>query len=326
MGKYKYLLLFLVTAIALFFVAFWPDMNKEKKEPEKELTPMEELAAIEVPELPDKEKPKVPPLAKVWNINKVKRGAVVKGLDAIKGGILIDATKGDILWAKNENDPLEIASMTKMMTTLLALEADERGEAKLDGMVNVSAAASKIGGSQVYLAEKEKFTLGELLKCVMIMSANDAAFAVAETLGGNVDEFVAMMNKRAGQLGMKSTKFNNPHGLPQKGANNKSSALDMAMLARELLKYPKLLEWTSTKLDTFRDGKFQLSNRNSLVGRCQGVDGMKTGFYAQAGYCVTATCLRNDRRMIAVIIGAPSKKERDDAVKNLLNWGYQQKL
>ena len=316
MGKYKYLLLFLVTAIALFFVAFWPDMKKEKKEPEKELTPMEELAAIEVPELPDKEKPKVPPLAKVWNINKVKRGAVVKGLDAIKGGILIDATKGDILWAKNENDPLEIASMTKMMTTLLALEADERGEAKLDGMVNVSAAASKIGGSQVYLAEKEKFTLG----------ANDAAFAVAETLGGNVDEFVAMMNKRAGQLGMKSTKFYNPHGLPQKGANNKSSALDMAMLARELLKYPKLLEWTSTRLDTFRDGKFQLSNRNSLVGRCQGIDGMKTGFYAQAGYCVTATCLRNDRRMIAVIIGAPSKKERDDAVKNLLNWGYQQKL
>ncbi len=326
MGKYKYLLLFLVTAIALFFVAFWPDMKKEKKGPEKELTPMEELAAIEVPELPSKEKPKVPPLAKVWNINKVKRGAVIKGLDNVKGGILIDATKGDILWAKNENDPLEIASMTKMMTTLLALEADERGEAKLDGMVLVSAAASKIGGSQVYLAEKEKFTLGDLLKCVMIMSANDAAFAVAETLGGTADDFVGMMNKRAGQLGMKSTKFFNPHGLPQKGANNKSSALDMAMLARELLKYPKLLEWTSTRLDTFRDGKFQLSNRNSLVGRCQGVDGMKTGFYAQAGYCVTATCLRNDRRMIAVIIGAPSKKERDDAVKNLLNWGYQQKL
>ena len=321
MGRYKYLLLFLVTAIALFFVAFWPGTGKNKKAPEKELTPMEELAAIEVPELPKKEKPKVPPLAKVWNINKVKRGAVVKGLENIKGGVMVDATKGDVLWAKNEQD-----SMTKMMTTLLALEADERGEAKLDGMVNVSAAASKIGGSQVYLAEKEKFTLGELLKCVMIMSANDAAFAVAETLGGNVDDFVAMMNKRAGQLGMKSTKFNNPHGLPQKGANNKSSALDMAMLARELLKYPKLLEWTSTRLDTFRDGKFQLSNRNSLIGRCQGVDGMKTGFYQQAGYCVTATCLRNDRRMIVVIIGAPSKKERDDAVKNLLNWGYQQKF
>ena len=324
MGKYKYLLLFLVTAIALFFVAFYPGKKSAKEEKAPLLTPMEELANIEVPELPVKEKVKTPPLAKVWNINKVMRGAVVKGLDNIKGGILIDATKGDILWAKAENDPMEIASMTKMMTTLLAMEADERGEAKLDGMIGVSAAASKIGGSQVYLAEKERFTLGELLKCVMIMSANDAAFAVAETLGGNVDDFVKMMNKRAEQLGMAKTRFNNPHGLPQKGMNNKSSALDMAILARELLKYPKVLEWTSTRLDTFRDGKFQLSNRNSLVGRCQGVDGMKTGFYQQAGFCITVTCLRNDRRMILVLIGAPSKKERDDAVKALLNWGYSQ--
>jgi len=159
----------------------------------------------------------------------------------------------------------------------------------------------------------------------MIMSANDAAYAVAETLGGSVDDFVALMNKRSEQLGMKGTRFHNPHGLPQKGANNKSSALDMAVLARELLKYPKVLEWTSTRLDSFRDGKFQLSNRNSLVGRCEGVDGMKTGFYSQAGFCVTVTCLRNDRRMILVLIGAPSKKERDEAVRALLKWGYEQK-
>ena len=323
--KYKYLLLILITAVAIVIIAL-PGKGKGKVSEEPK-TLVEQLEAIEVPELPEKkeELPKEK-LATVWNISKVKRGDVVKGLGAIKGGVLIDASKGDVLWAKNEKDPLEIASMTKMMTTLLALEADERGEAKLDGMVNVSAAASKIGGSQVYLAEKEKFTLGELLKCVMIMSANDAAFAVAETLGGSADDFVSMMNKRASQLGMSATKFYNPHGLPKKGANNVSSALDMAILARELLKFPKVLQWTSTRLDTFRNGTFQLSNRNGLVGRFQGVDGLKTGFYAQAGYCVTTTCLRDGRRMILVIIGAPSKKERDDAVRNLLNWGYQQKL
>lgn len=324
--KYKFLLLILVTAVIIVLLAIpWgKGAGKEKAEPPKTL--VEQLEAMEVPELPEKtEKAPQEKLAAVWNISKVKRGDVVKGLTNIKGGVLIDATKGDVLWAKNEKTSLEIASMTKMMTTLLAVEADQRGEAKLDGMMKVSAAASKIGGSQVYLAEKEQFSLEDLLKCVMIMSANDAAFAVAETLGGNVDEFVNMMNKRASQLGMAGTKFYNPHGLPKKGFNNQSSPLDMAILARELLKFPKVLEWTSTRLDTFRNGTFQLSNRNSLIGRCEGVDGMKTGFYAQAGYCVTATCLRNGRRMIVVIIGAPSKKERDDAVKNLLTWGYSQK-
>ena len=322
--KYKYLLLILVTAAAILLIAL--PKKGHKSDPQEPKTLIEQLEAMEVPALPEKkDEPPKEKLATVWNISKAKRGDVAKGLNVVKGGILIDATRGDVLWAKNEKDPLEIASMTKMMTTLLAVEADERGEAKLDGMVRVSAAASKIGGSQVYLAEKEQFPLEELLKAVMIMSANDAAFAVAETLGGSADDFVAMMNKRASQLGMSSTKFYNPHGLPKKGANNISSALDMAILARELLKFPKVLEWTSTRLDTFRNGTFQLSNRNSLVGRCQGVDGLKTGFYAQAGYCVTATCLRNGRRMILVIIGAPSKKERDEAVKNLLNWGYQQK-
>ena len=132
--------------------------------------------------------------------------------------------------------------MRRRRTSLRHFPRDQRGEAKLDGIVRVSAAASKIGGSQVYLAEKEQFPLEELLKAVMIMSANDAAFAVAETLGGNVDDFVSMMNKRAAQLGMSATKFYNPHGLPKKGANNVSSAIDMAILARELLKFPKVLE------------------------------------------------------------------------------------
>ena len=315
----KYLILFALTGVLLFLIFEFQSEKKEKAP----TTPEEALAAIEVPELPVKEpEPVGPKLSDTWNKANVKRGDIVKGLKDIKAGFMVDATSGDILWAKNETTPYEIASMTKMMTTLLAMEAAQKGEVNLDGLITASAAASKIGGSQVYLAEKEQFPLSELLKSVMILSANDSAYAVAEALGGDVPSFVALMNKRAKQLGMTSTTYYNPHGLPQKDGHNKSSALDQAILGRELLKFPKVLEWTSTRLDSFRNGTFQLANRNSLVSTCEGVDGLKTGFYAQAGYCVTATCVRKDHRMIVVIIGAPDKNARDLAVKNLLNWGY----
>lgn len=323
----KYIALLALTALGIGIISLVQGRAEKAAADPPPRTPEEALARIEVPELPAKpaeEKPSGPPLADTWNIAKVKRGSVVKGLDSIKSGILIDATKGEILWAKNENQRLEIASMTKMMTTLLAMEAVSRGEARLDGEVPVSVACSKVGGSQVYLDPRERFPLEVLLKCVMIMSANDAAFAVAESLGGDVGSFVELMNRRASQLGMKTTHYFNPHGLPKKGENNTSCALDQAVLARELLRFPKVLEWTSTRLDSIRDGKFQLSNRNGLVGHCQGVDGLKTGFYAQAGFCTTVTCARNNTRMIAVVIGAPSKKERDAAVRNLLDWGYRQ--
>ena len=248
----------------------------------------------------------------------------IKNVYQIPSGILVDIKTGKILWSKLSKQKKEIASMTKMMTVLLAMEAVNRGEISLNNRIKVSRAASKIGGSQVFLDHRESFTLAELLKTIMISSANDSAYLVAETIGGTVNNFVYKMNQRAKELGMYNTRYLNPHGLPVKNGGNLSTAYDMAILANELLKHPQVVIWASTWIDSIRDGKFQLVNHNKLIKTCDGVDGMKTGYYKKAGYCVAATAIRNNRRFVVVVIGAKSKTLRNSFVKNLLDWGEKQ--
>ena len=245
-----------------------------------------------------------------------------------KSAVLMDVETGQILFEENSREQVIPASVVKMMVLLLAMEHIEAGTVSLNDIVTVSAWASKIGGHQVYLAEGEQFTLEELLKAIAISSANDAATAVAEYLGGDSDAFVDMMNARAQELGLNDTVFANEHGLPPgKGQkDNYTTAYDIALLGKELLKHPKLLQWSSTTEDTFRDGTFTLTNTNrQLLRKYPGADGLKTGFHSRgAGFNVCATAKRNDRRLIAVVMGAEKKVDRYNAVVSLFNRGFNQ--
>jgi len=296
------------------------EMTKENNDPEKIKSPDQKNPANK------KLVEKVPAnFKKKWSYDDavVANNLPIANVSQIPAGILVEPETGKILWAKLSNKPMEIASMTKMMTSLIVLEEIEKGKISLDDVIYVSKAASRVGGSQVYLDPKENFTLGELLKTIMISSANDSAYLVAEKIGGgNVQVFVKRMNEKAKELGMNSTQFYNPHGLPGKGdKDNKSSAYDMAILACELLKYPVGMKWASTWTDDFRDGKFKLVNHNKLVKTVDGVDGMKTGYYRKAGFCVTITAKRNGRRFVGVIIGSKTKKLRNGFAAKLLDWG-----
>jgi len=246
----------------------------------------------------------------------------VPHVSQIPSGILVEPESGKILWSKLSKRPMEIASMTKMMTVLLALEAVKSGRICLDDSVVVTKSAARIGGSQVFLKQGEVFSLRDLLKTVMIVSANDSAYLVAQKIGGgSVANFVKMMNERAKELGMKSTHYYNPHGLPERGGrNNKSSAYDLAVLACELLKYPEARKWAATWMDDFRNGNFKLVNHNKLIKTVPGVDGLKTGYYKRAGFCVTLTAKQNGKRLVGVIIGAKTKTLRNTFAKNLLKW------
>ena len=245
-----------------------------------------------------------------------------------KSAVLMDVENGQILFEENAHEQVIPASVVKMMVLLLTMEHVEADVVNLDDIVTVSAWASKIGGHQVYLAEGEQFRLEELLKAIAISSANDAATAVAEYVGGDADAFVEMMNIRAQELGMEKTVFANEHGLPPgKGQkDNVTSAYDVALLGRELLKHPKLLQWSSTVEDTFRDGTFTLTNTNrQLLQKYPGADGMKTGFHSRgAGFNVCATAKRDDRRLIAVVMGAERKADRYNAAVSLFNRGFNQ--
>jgi D-alanyl-D-alanine carboxypeptidase len=245
-------------------------------------------------------------------------------------GILVNIDTRKVIWAKNQRDATPIASMTKMMTLLLAFEEmEKRPDLTLETPIKVSPIASKIGGSQVYLDPKETFPLGELLKTIAIKSANDSAYQVADFLSsGDVSSFVARMNKRAKQLKMPSTEFVNPNGLPaDSGENSKSSPEGMALLAERLLEYPALLKWTSSPTDSFRDKSSKsyqvLTNTNKLVRDCPGVNGMKTGFIRVSGFCITVTCTRGGKRLVAVVTGFPSGASRNLYVRKLLDWGYR---
>ncbi len=250
-------------------------------------------------------------------------------------GILVDLNTRHVLWAKNPDTPHPIASMTKIMTLLLAYEdiLSARGGITMDTPVKVSRAAALVNESQVYLDERETFTMRELMKATSIKSANDAAWLIAERLGGgDASRFVKRMNLYASALGMRHTRFFNPHGLPGKNAksDNVSSPADMVILTEHTLLYPQLMEWASTRSADFRErgtkGHIVMRNHNNLLpgarNACEGVDGLKTGFTNRAGFCVTATCERSGRRLVAVLTGFRNLRERDAFAQSLIDWGY----
>ena len=238
--------------------------------------------------------------------------------------LLIEAETGRLLRAVNPRRKAIPASLVKMMVMLIAMERMEENTLRSTDIVTVSRDASKIGGQQVYLSEGERFTSNELLKAVSISSANDAAYAVAEYIAGDIDVFVELMNERAKQLGMTDTSYINVHGLPPKRGEppNLTSARDLAILARRLLKYPLATKMMRIKSATFRNGTFTLTNTNKLIGRYPGADGIKTGSYRAAGYSIVATAQRDNLRLIAIILGSDNPKRRFKEARRLLSWGF----
>ena len=239
-----------------------------------------------------------------------------------KSAVLMEAETGAILYAKNASEPLAPASVTKIMTLLLVAEAIDSGAVKLTDTVTVSANATSKGGSQIFMKEGEQFTVEELLKSTVIASANDAAVALAEHLAGTETEFVSRMNKRAGELGMKSSVFENCTGLDDTVTNHKTSAYDIALMSRELILHDEILKYSNVWQDSIRDGEFVLTNTNRLVRYYQGCTGLKTGSTDKAGFCVSATAKRDGMHLIAVIMGSETRDERNEAARALLDFGF----
>ena len=239
-----------------------------------------------------------------------------------KSAVLIDLTTGNILFAKNENEKLPPASITKIMTLLLVFEALENKTLKLEDIVTASTNASKKGGSQIWLKEHETMTVHELLKATAVASANDACTALGEKIAGDEDTFVAMMNDKAKELGMVNTHFENCSGLDDTATNHYSSALDIAIMSRELMKYQKVKEYTTIWMDSLRGGATQLVNTNKLIRFYEGATGLKTGTTSKAGYCISATAERNGVKLCAVILGADTSDHRFEDAKKLLSYGF----
>lgn len=240
-----------------------------------------------------------------------------------KSAILIEASTGKVLYEKNIDEKYAPASMTKMMSLLLIMENIDNRNLRMDEVIKVSKNASSMGGSQIFLQENEEMTVEDLLKGITIGSANDATVALAERIGGTESAFVELMNKKAKELGLKNTNFKNPTGLDE--ANHYSSSRDMSIIARELVKHSKILEFSSiyeTYLRTDSDNKFWLVNTNKLVRFYPGVDGLKTGYTEEAGYCLTATINKDNMRLITVVMGEPTSSIRNSEVSALLDYGY----
>ena len=240
-----------------------------------------------------------------------------------RAAILMDASTGQILFAKNEHEPMPPASIVKLMTTLLVLEALESGRASLDDMVVTSHYASSIEGSKVFLAPGETHSLEKMMQAIVIYSGNDATVAVAEYLAGTESNFVRLMNERAKELGMHNTHFIDSNGLPTGEMDNYSTAYDIALLSREVVKYPKALEWASTEFAIFREQpRFDMPNRNRLIRLYPHADGLKTGYTSAAGYCLVGTAQKGDLRLISVVLGAESDDDRVQQTIRLLDYGF----
>ncbi len=238
-----------------------------------------------------------------------------------KAALLMEKETGQVLFAKEEHQRLEPASVTKIMTLLLTMEAISRGELRYEDTVTVSKNAASMGGSQVYLSEGEQITVEELLKAVCVSSGNDAAVALAEQVSGVTELFVQQMNNRAKELGMVDTCFLNPTGLPAEG--HVTSAYDIALMSRELiLRHPDLRRFTTIWMDTIRGGEFGLSNTNKLIRFYEGATGLKTGSTDAAGYCISATAERSGMELIAVVLGGETSQQRFEDAKTLLNYGF----
>lgn len=240
-----------------------------------------------------------------------------------KSAILIEAETGKILFEKNAHEKLAPASMTKIMSMLIIVEAIEKGVIDWDEMITVSENASSMGGSQILLETGEQMSVSDLFKGVAVASGNDAVVALAEAVAGTEENFVEMMNEKVKTLGLKDTNFKNPHGLDE--ANHYSSAYDMAFIARELVKHEKVLEFTSIYEDYLRKGtdrEFWLTNTNKLTRFKPGVDGLKTGYTKEAGYCLTGTMKKNNMRLITTVMGEETSSIRNNEVSSLLDYGY----
>ena len=234
---------------------------------------------------------------------------------------LIDQDTGTVLYEKNADQQMPIASITKVMTLLLTFEAIHDGRLTLDTLVPVSEHAYHMGGSQIWLEPGEQFTLDEMIKAICVSSANDAAVAVAELVGGSEQGFVQMMNDRAAELGMTNTTFHNACGLDTEG--HLSTARDVAIMSRQILTTcPEVLHYTGIWTDTLRGGATQLVNTNKMLRRYNGITGLKTGTTGGAGVCISASATRDGLNLIAVVLGAPSSKDRFEAAATLLDYGF----
>ncbi len=234
--------------------------------------------------------------------------------------ILMEKETGAVLFEQASHDKLEPASVTKVMTMLLVMEALDAGRIAMEDSVQVSAHACSMGGSQIYLKEGETMTVRELLKSVAVASANDAAVALAEHIAGSEEAFVALMNDRAAQLGMTDTAFRNCTGLPEAG--HLTTAYDIALMSRELIHHPQIRDFTTIWMDSVRDGQFQLANTNKLIRFYDGATGLKTGFTDSARYCLAATAEREGMELIAVVLHADSSDKRFETAKALLTFGF----
>ncbi len=239
-----------------------------------------------------------------------------------KSAILMEASTGRVLYEQNADEALPPASVTKVMTLLLVMEAIDSGKIKLDDMVTTSAHAASMGGSQIYLEEGERMSVEDMIKSVVIASANDAACALAEFVSGSEEAFVKTMNERAKELGMKSAVFENTNGLDDTAENHVISARDIAIMSSELIKYEKILEYSSIWMDTIRNGEFGLTNTNRLVRYYNGCTGLKTGSTSKAGFCISATAERDGLSLVCVIMGAETRDIRNAAATRLLDWGF----
>lgn len=240
-----------------------------------------------------------------------------------KSAILIEESTGKVIYENNADEQLNPASMTKIMSLILVMEAIENNKISLSDDVVISKESSSMGGSQVYVNEGEVYKVEELLKGVAIASANDAIVALSEKVSGSKEKFVELMNNKAQELGLKNTNFMNPHGLDEE--NHYSSARDMSIMAKELIKHSEILKYTSKYEDYFKkkDGSsIWLVNTNKLVKFYEGMDGLKTGYTSSAGYCLTATASRNNLRFISVVMGEESIENRTEDTLKLLNYGF----
>ena len=239
-----------------------------------------------------------------------------------KAAVLMDADTGKILIKYNENERLYPASVTKIMPLLLVVEAIDSGRLSLDDVVTVTASAASKGGSQIWLKEGEQMTVNDLLKATAVYSANDACTALGEHLAGSDEAFVEMLNTRAKELRMTNTNFENCTGLDDTTENHLTTALDVAIMSRELLKHEMIINYTTIWMDSLRNGETELVNTNKLVRFFEGTTGLKTGTTAKAGCCISASAKRNGTHLIAVVMGSENSTDRFETAKAMLNWGF----
>ncbi len=241
--------------------------------------------------------------------------------NSVAGAILMEAESGQVLYEQNCDERLPIASVTKIMTLLLTLEAIDEGKVSLTDTVTVSENAASMGGSQAFMEAGEQMSVDDMLKAITVSSCNDAAVAMAEHIAGSESAFVEKMNSRAAELGMTNTDFVNCTGLDDKEIHY-STARDVAIMSRELISHSMIFDYSTIWMDSIRDGQFGLANTNKLIRFYNGANGLKTGSTSKARYCLSATALRDGMQLIAVVLGSPTSAERFSAAKSLLDYGF----